>query len=225
MSGSLWRLLIFVTIAFGCSARKEPAPGGESYYPIEAGRYATYDVSRIDYSLTQAPQSRFSVVKEEITEPFTDASGNTANTVLFKSLQPNQSWRHDSSTVVWKSLDKIAGIEHGNVVIKLAIPLNEYNFWNGNAYNTLGECLFKVSGLGKPFLAGSELFPRTVTIIRQNDSTLLSQKRHIEVYAAGVGLIRKEIINLNFCYDTNCKSKGIVTSGYRELSVIKNHGQ
>ena len=108
---------------------------------------------------------------------------------------------------------------------KLIFPLANETAWNGNSYNAMPEKMFRVKNLGRPFQAGNFIFPETVMIIRQDDSTLLSKNKYTEIYAKNVGLIRTEKIFVQYCNTPDCVGKGIINSGRKEISVIKKFGK
>ena len=89
----------------------------------------------------------------------------------------------------------------------------------------MNEKIFRVKDLGMPFKDGKNTFLKTVTIIRQDDSTLLSKNKYMEIYAANVGLIRTEKIFVQYCSTPDCIGKGIIESGWKEISVINKYGK
>jgi hypothetical protein len=115
--------------------------------------------------------------------------------------------------------------EHGRTVIKISSPIYEGAHWDINTYNNTGKQFCEVTHHNKPRQIGGLHFPKTVTIIRQNDSTLLSLNKYIETYAQNVGLIKSERINLQYCYAAECVGKGIVSSGWKEVSIIQKFGK
>jgi hypothetical protein len=218
--------LFLILALFSCKPEARiTGSGNNSYYPIEAGRFTEYDVTRTFYALSEAsPKIQHYAIRQSIGKPFTDVSGHTAFPLNYSSVQGKTNWKLDSAGTLWSMTNEVLGIENGQVIIKLALPLEERNIWDGNAYNNLGMERYQVVNSGKPGYAGNTLFPKTVTIVRRNDSTLVRQKKYIEVYAEGIGLIRKEVCELSFCYTPGCSGKGIINSGWKEISIIKNYG-
>jgi hypothetical protein len=217
------RSMFLILSLFGCRPEK-PLPGANTYYPIEKGRSAVYEVARTEYSITATRRTTQHTIRQTIGESFTDAAGQTAFKLEYLSQPKENVWKVDSITSIWQTRDKVMGIENGQTIVKLLFPLQDRNVWDGNAYNLLGKSRYEVVNLGTSMQIGKYVFPKTVTIVRQNDSTLISQRKHIEVYAEGVGLIRKEIIYINFCYSNDC-TRGTINSGWQEISVIKNYMQ
>ena len=217
-------LILIAISAYSCTNDKELVTSGNpSYFPIEKGKFNDYAITKKTYTLSQDPQIKYSLIRETIGDSFTDAAGQLVFKLNYSSNFETNNWKLDSTNTVWQRMDQLLGFENGRIIVKLSLPVDERNVWNGNAYNSSEEHIYHVKNVGMPFKAGTVLFPKTVTVVRQNDSTLLSQSKHIEIYAAGVGLIQKEVSYLKFCYSTDCKSKGIINSGWSEISVIKNY--
>ncbi|WP_149242703.1 hypothetical protein [Dyadobacter sp. 32] len=216
-------ILLLIASTIGCRPEKEIA-GADSYYPIKSGKSSVFEVTKTFYSITAPPRVTQHTIQHTIGESYTDPAGQNVFPVTYASRTNDLVWKADSVTAVWQTQNLVMGLENGQTIVKMHLPLQERSVWDGNAYNSLGQRRFEIINLGKPRQVGTVTFPNTVTIVRQNDSTLLSQKKHIEVYAEGVGLIRKEIIYINFCYSTDCKP-GTIQSGWQEINVIKTQMQ
>jgi hypothetical protein len=214
-------LLIFIS---ACGNEKPvPVSSGEEYYPLHTGNFVEMEVSKTTYSVTESPQNTQHFLRQLIGEPYKGTTGGIIYPIYYSSSQNN--WNIDSTTAVRKLKDKLLVIENGRSIINLVFPLTERNFWNGNAYNISGEQFFEVRNIGKPMLVGALFFPKTITVIRQNDSTRISQKKHIEVYAENIGLIKREIAFLTFCYGFGCTGTAEISSGWTETSIIKKYGK
>ncbi len=73
--------------------------------------------------------------------------------------------------------------------MKLAFPLVNRSRWNGNLFNQFAEDTYELRSLNQPFSVGTQTFAQTATVFQQNDSTLVSQDRRIEVYARQAVLV------------------------------------
>lgn len=97
--------------------------------------------------------------------------------------------------------------------------------WNGNIYNNLGEDEDVLKNVNKVFKLGETTFDRAVTVVQQNDSTLVNQDKRIETYVAGVGMIYRERINVQFFSSTpTCIGKAQVDFGTRQFIRVKRAG-
>jgi len=220
-------LLCFLLLTIiSCSKDKllESDPDA-AYFPLSNGQFSDFDVKRTNYPILSLPEKQHFTTRQTISDSFRDLNDN----LVFKMnyfVQNNKSeWKSDSSATVWHLPDKAMSQENGRTIVNQIYPLSNGLLWNGNLYNTDSEEMFRATDIGKPFQTETRLFPKTVTIIRHDDSTLLSRMKYIEIYALNVGLIRKEKIFLKYCNTPDCLGKGIINSGWAELSVIKNYGK
>jgi hypothetical protein len=90
----------------------------------------------------------------------------------------------------------------------------------------LGEDSYELKSVNKSLKVGGTTFDRTATVVQQNDSTLVNQDKRVEIYAADVGLIYRERVNVQFCSSTSaCVGKAQVDFGTRQYIRYKNAGK
>jgi hypothetical protein len=215
----LVRVCILILAIFAGCKRAEEKPS-INYHPFKAGSFAEFEVLRTAYGIAEGRTTTKLTVKERMGDSFRDATEQIVFPIHYETWH-NNTWRPDSSSLMWQTPNKVFALEHGHTVIKLLLPVADRNFWDGNAYNNTGEQRFEIRNVGKALAVDTQLFPNTITVIRQNDSTLLSQRKFIEVYAEGVGLIQREKVYVNFCYEPGCTGKAVIQSGWTEISKIK----
>lgn len=88
------------------------------------------------------------------------------------------------SFTVRLKIDCAIGNENGQEYVKMTFLPSEKLAWNGNIYNNLGEDEYVLKNVNKVFQLGETTFDRAVTVVQQNDSTLVKQDKRIETYAA-----------------------------------------
>ncbi|KAA6441098.1 hypothetical protein FEM33_03830 [Dyadobacter flavalbus] len=219
-------LLVLSFAPISCSGPPKPEQLKEpGYNPLEAGNFSEFNVEKTTYVSGQPDKITKHVIRQLTQTPFTNPEGNPVFPQQYATLTTDQSWQTDSVAVSWHSANKVFVQENGRTVVKMILPVAEGLQWNGNEYNASGKCMFEETAVKKPFQTGSLFFPNTVTVIRQNDSTLLSRSKYTETYAAGVGLICREQIYLRYCYDGDCLGKGIVSSGWKKITKISKYGK
>ena len=223
MKGGKYLFLILMTL-LGCQSNSVINTLDEHHYvPLTSGQYVDMEVITSVYASNETAYTTYGMIRIETGTSFINTSGQECYNVQYASALKNNQWQIDSTQIAWHTVDKVFRTEGGNVIHLMALPMSEYSTWNGNAYNALGPQYFTVRHLGKAFTSNNQLFPNTVTIVRQNDSTLIRQQKRVEVYAEGIGLIYKEQTNINFCYNSDCYGKGVIQSGRREISTIKRY--
>lgn len=218
-------LLIFSTVVFFSSCGEESKTldrelFGFEYFPLEVGKFWVY---RFDETLVRnqggmLDQSvRF--VKEEISDMFVDAVGDTVYT-----LQISQSETLDGNfqvTDVWTSkLDEnvVQRVEENLRFVKLIFPFNVGTTWEGNLFDELtfvnvaeesvwvykdwGD--YEVVAKGISLQVEGENYEEVASVEQADFTSEIERRYAIEHYAPGVGLIKKEMVIL----DTQCTCPG-----------------
>ncbi|REA61660.1 hypothetical protein DSL64_11910 [Dyadobacter luteus] len=213
-------LLIFSLILSGCKENTAPESVSDyDYFPVQSGSISRFTVTRTTYFPSGPQRVSDYQIQSVVGEVFNITDKQSANRIAYISKWSQSEWRTDSSAAIWRTADKAFAQEHGQTIIKMYFPLSEGLSWNGNSYNQGAEQPFRCVDKGKPKQIGLQYFPNTVTIVRQQDSTLLSKNKYIEIYAAGVGLVATEKIHVKYCYTPDCS--GTIVSGYEEKAVIQ----
>ncbi|MFD2574132.1 hypothetical protein ACFSUS_26080 [Spirosoma soli] len=221
-------LLSSLLLMAGCqSLTTEPSSPGYDYFPLETGRYTIYDVEENQYRLNSVPIPRTYQLKEVIGAVYSDVTNQPAYR-LMRYRRPNatQPWQVDS---IWTArLVNNEGIrtENGADFVKLIFPIDNQIRWNGNRLNTRGQDDYEMRNSGQPYRVSNKEFPETVTVVAQNDSTLIAQDKRIDVYARQVGMVYRERTQLQFCSSTpTCIGKYQIDYGIRQVYRINTYGK
>ena len=221
-------LWIVNSLLSGCqSPATEPTTSGYDYFPLETGRYVIYDVQESQYALNAVPMQRTYQLREVTGAAYTDVARAMAYKLgRYRRLSDSQNWQADS---VWSArLLTNEGIrtENGQDFVKLVFPISDKLSWNGNRRNTSDTDDFELRNVGQPFRVQENEFDETVTVVAQNDSTLLSQDKRIDMYARQIGLIYKERTHLQFCSSTPaCLGHTQIEYGIRQVYRIRSYGK
>ena len=220
--------LMVVLLSGSCrSVSTEPVSPGYDYFPLETGHYIIYDITEQHYSLAATvPVQRTYQVKEVVGAAYADVTGQQAHRLVrYRRSGESQSWQPDS---VWSArLMDSEGIrtENGVDVVKLRFPVSNGLRWNGNQHNAAGADEYELRNSGQPYHVLDKQFIETVTVVAQQDSTLVSQDKRIEVYAKQVGLIYKERVQLQYCSSSPaCIGKNQVDYGIRQVYRFRSAG-
>jgi hypothetical protein len=221
---SLWGFEACQSISNNCECVAPPETG-TSYFYTSIKQFATYEVQEIEYSLTQEPNIKNYQIKELVATFFTDLDGKEILKIeRFRRYSDNEVWQIDSVFTAKKRPTEALKTENNQTYVKFVFPLFENQTWDGNAYNTLGKDDYTVKNLHQPFKVGNTTFHKTVTIVQQNDSTLVDLKKRIEVYAEGIGLIYAEKKNITYCSKADCIGKNKIDFGKSVIMKIKDYG-
>ncbi|GAB3699365.1 hypothetical protein GCM10027592_25370 [Spirosoma flavus] len=205
----------------------EPTNTTTDYIPLETGRYVIYDVQEEQYALNTSPLQRHYQRKEVIENIYKDVTGQTAYRLLrFRRATENQLWQMDSIWSVRMVNDELIRTENGLDFISLLLPVRNDSSWDGNRRNVLGNDTYTARNVTGPFYVQNNKFEDTVTVVEQDDSTLVSQDKRISVYARQVGLIYRERTGLSFCSSTPaCIGRNQIDYGTRQIYRILAYGR
>ncbi|QMW06307.1 hypothetical protein [Spirosoma foliorum] len=217
---------IFVFLASCQSALTEPDTSPQDYAHLETGRYVIYDVQENRYSLTSAPNQVNYQLKEVIGQPYTDVTGQTAYRLIrFRRTTETQPWQADS---VWSARlvnNEFIRTENGRDFVQLLFPVSNQLSWDGNRLNSLGPSPYTARNVDQFYRVLTKQFEQTVTVLGQNDSTLIAQTKYVAVYARQIGLIYRERINLQFCTASSaCIGHNQIDYGTQQIYRIRDYG-
>lgn len=200
---------------------------GTEFFPLEVGYFVEYDVNEEEINLGRPAIVRQYQIKELIAERYTDPEGKTAYRVTrMRRNLDSQGWQPDSTITLRLQVDHVIRNENGRDFVKMLFPPAEKLSWNGNIYNTLGEDSYELKNVNQPLKVGGATFERTATVVQQNDSTLVNQDKRVEVYAAEVGLIYRERVNVQFCsFTPACVGKAQIDFGTRQFVRFRKAGK
>lgn len=200
-----------------------PPNGKDFFYPL-LGQMVIYDIQEIQYALTTVPVIKNYQLKEIVTSISMDGVGKEALRIeRYRRENDTQKWVINSVFLAKKEIDKALKTENNVTYVKLIFPVSEGLKWNGNAYNSLGNDTYELKKLNQSFQTNGQIFPKTLTVVQQNDSTLVDLKRRIEVYAEGIGVIYQEKINVSYCNSSDCLGKGKIDFGTKYRLKIKSY--
>lgn len=193
---------------------------GYQYFPLEVGNYWIYQVdSLIVRNFGATLDSKRSFVKEELTDVFINADGDTAY-----RLERSTSEKREGPyliTDVWTAERDTEGAyrtEENLRFNKLSFPIQLGNDWTGNLFDNLtevsvaGETVwvykdwgrYRVASRGISRGVAGQTFTNVVKIDQADHDFGIERRYSVEYYAPGVGLIEKEME----IYDTQCACPG-----------------
>lgn len=209
--------------SLGCerSTSLYPTPG-YAYFPLVSGQSAEYEVTETTYALAQAPITRTYLLRETTGVPYTDASGQSVYPLERARRNQQGEWVVDSVFLAWRTAKQALRVENGVALVKIQFPVFEGTRWNGNIFNTRPDQTFQIASLNKVVKTSLGTYDKTLTVVQQNDSTLLSLRRSQEIYAEDIGLIQRERTSVQYCGTPDCRGKGIIDYGFTQRTTLTN---
>ncbi|CAG5069518.1 hypothetical protein DYBT9623_02254 [Dyadobacter sp. CECT 9623] len=217
---TLFSLLLFIS----CQHTPGPDSPGKSYYPLEAGTYSEFRVEKTVYSENQPTKKTDSQVRRLLGEAM-NTDGQLIYPIHFSTRNAANEWKTDSVSAAWTNVNQAFEQENGKPIAKMYFPLTEGLKWDGSTYNSSNVSESIARDVDRPLEINGKYYPKTVTIIRQDDSTLLSRNKYIEIYAENVGLVMRERLNLQYCHSGDCIGKGVIESGWKEVFILEKFGK
>lgn len=200
---------------------------GAEYFPLQTGSYIIYQVDQTIYEL-ETPSNSSYQLKESVIDSFVNLTGDYTYTIhreIWDDFQ--QVW---NLSEVWSARrsDTEAVLSEGNTdYLKLKFPLIADKSWDGNLYNMQDEMIYKTDSVDLVYNVDSQVsIEKSITIIQKNNlDKIVETDYRIEKYAPGIGLIYKEIINLEFCTSSDaCLGQQIIESGLTYKQSIIAYG-
>jgi len=239
MKKGLLVFMIFSTLVSSCSEDEPVVPDmGFEYYPLKVGRYYIYQVNETSISQSIETKTAYEL-KVTISDSTVNERGLTTY-VLVREKRANPS-------AVWQSLDtwsvklidnRIVQNEANVIFVKLIFPPSVNLGWDGNQFNNLPDNgnLFNESGSEQYYIAnlneaislsaGFET-DNSLTVV-QNDFSdeIVGIDERKEIYASGVGLIYKEVRQLEYCTSSaSCLGQQKIDKGVILIQSLKEYGK
>jgi hypothetical protein len=212
-----------LVLASGTGCKKDAeAPRidlGHDYFPIDTGRWIDYHVDSVwQNDLTGVSGSRSYVVREKITEDFTDPEGRAAQRLVrYYQDSTTQAWTpHD----VWwevRSTTQAERAEENQRRIKLIFPPRIGQYWNTNATNTDAPYELTYEEVDVPWSANGLSFDSTLLVKTTYPDNNVITNTYYERYAKHVGLVYREVDS------TNMQTTGVRGTWLKQ--VVTGYGQ
>jgi hypothetical protein len=211
--------VLFLVLLFnGCNTSLEPdiSGFGYEYYPTEIGDYRIYHSVTIRYNLDGSIDTTTYLMKEVAEDSIRYNDGLTRVILGRYSTEiDGNKWRKDSLWAVLVDDANVVVSEANKDFIKLSFPVAESKEWDGNSFNSGDSEFYKLKEVGKPYSYDTLSYQKTLTVVHKDliDPIKITEDDYrIEVFAAGIGLIHKLKIKLNYC--SSCVENGKIDDGF-----------
>lgn len=220
------RLFLFVILVTSLAACKksevEAVDWHYDYFDLTPGRYIIYDVVEINHSqgILGSDTTEYQL-KTVIGDTITDNEGRIAREFLrYKRSNEIENW---VLTDLWTTIIsdyRAELVEENQRVVKMVFVPTINKTWDANAYNTKEELECYYDELHKNYLVGNQSFDSTIIVEQADDLNLIKYERQYEVYATGIGLIKKHYRDLNI----NNFNVQDINDGYELFMDIVSYG-
>jgi hypothetical protein len=231
-----YRFIIFLVILIGifitCACEKENIENnvffGTEYFPLDTGNYIIYKITEITID---APSNYYDTAEYYIKEVFEskiidNQDDEAVRIERFKRTESNQNWVINnvwSAKIVNNSAQKV---EENLRYVKIRFPAKENLSWNGNLFNELPDESYSITSIHTEFEINEFYFDSCLTITHTFSESLINKDFEAEIFAWNIGLVYKEITNLNsqeVIFDVPIENR--ITTGYIYIQEIIDYGR
>lgn len=186
---ALWAINILIHLS--CNRKIEYEFPDLDLYPIIQGKYRIYQVIDTTYT-TQGSVAKFYYKKE-----LTDSNEVDLKNRVISRLNIYRGHSLDSLTFseLWtqyKDASWAERIEGNTKYLVLKFPVRKNDSWNGNEFNNLGKENFMYLNIDTSVVINGVTYHNCVYVQqRWNNSSLLTEINTYEIYAKGIGKIKR----------------------------------
>ena len=220
--------LVVFSQALSCSSDDVPPEATvNDYFPLKVGATHIYSVEETVTQQISGESISTYELKTIVSDSIPESDGTFTYVIQrYRRTDAQSSW---TNLPTWSArVTKFQAIvsEENTGYLKVEAPIAEGKEWNGNLPNTLDDDKYALLEVAKPYSVNSALtFPKTITVLQNDNKDLIVfQDKRSEIYADGVGLIYREILQLEYCTDPNCLGQQEVKKGLVYKQVIKEYG-
>lgn len=225
-AGFLLSTVILVLVSCDANDDTNVPDQGHRYFPLAIGHYQTYDVVEIEYTLRD-PDTASYELRVETAHAFLNTDGDSTYVVYrSKRLPGENAWTYLDTWSVRRTAEELIVQEENTPYVKLRFPPYNGQRWNGNLYNTVEVENYRLDSLGQGQTRLGQHYDDCVTVVqRDNQDLIVFFDQRKEVYAANVGLIYKEMTQLNYCSQPACLGQQLVEQGIIYKQWLKEYGK
>ena len=219
--------LVILALLTGCGGEDPDHPDtGSAYFPLEKGVFQVYSVHETRYSGASEPQVMVYELMTEVVDSFPVPDGYSFVIRRSRRMTEDSPWDVLDTWSARKDSREVIVSESNTPFVKAIFPVKSGTRWNGNEFNTLGADEYEIAKAGEPFEVDGMRFDKTFTVEQEkNEDIIVFNDERREVYARNVGLIFKEVIQLNYCTDDDCLAQQKINNGVEMKILIKEYGK
>ncbi|HEV8082509.1 MAG TPA: hypothetical protein VGP55_04865 [Chitinophagaceae bacterium] len=216
--------LILISFLFSsCKKETEKFVSTEvtDYYPLEIGKYITYDLDSTVYYINFGQQANVInyQVQDRVDAHISDNQGRPAYRILrFIRKDASQQWVPNNTFMVVPTANSIEFIENNLRYLKLEQPVKQDFSWKGNSFidtysnytdvKYLEDWDYIYDSINVPLIINSLAIDSTIKVFERDEflgqdpsipGTQYAEKNYaVEKYGKGIGLIYREFLHWEY---------------------------
>lgn len=170
----------------------------KQYFPLETGKSLIYKVTEITID---KPSDYYDTIvyylRERTDIPFIDNESDTAYRIERFKSQTTSNWTISDAWEAKLTTYTAEKVEENQRFIKIKFPLAIGKYWNGNLKNELDDKDCTITSLSSKYKNENIQLDSCLSITRDSSVTQISKQYDVETYARNIGLVYKEITDIN----------------------------
>ncbi|MBR4584631.1 MAG: hypothetical protein IKO34_12610 [Bacteroidales bacterium] len=170
----------------------------KQYFPLETGKSLIYKVTEITID---KPSDYYDTIvyylRERTDIPFIDNEGDTTYRIERFKSQTTSNWTISDAWEAKLTTYTAEKVEENQRFIKIKFPLAIGKYWNGNLKNELDDKDCTITSLSSKYKNENIQLDSCLSITRDSSVTQISKQYDVEIYARNIGLVYKEITDIN----------------------------
>lgn len=240
----LWIMILSIVGCVSNETEDADILSDQKYFPLQKGKFIEYQADSIVFRQGSLLDSVRFEAREEIIDEGQDSLGRYYTILRAHRPTATEPWVPYASYTARVYQNKALKNEANVHLIKLVFPLTPGISWNGLAlirpdqvFNVEGESVeiyrdwenFKVRDPAGSFTSANLVFDDVMTILQTDEENLVGKRYSLEKYAAGTGLVYKEMIildcnnTINPCTSVNLPWSQRATKGFIFRQTIMRH--
>ncbi|OIQ36780.1 MAG: hypothetical protein BM555_02075 [Crocinitomix sp. MedPE-SWsnd] len=190
------KYVLIISIALLALSCKDKNDGiiiyGHEYFPIDQGKYVSYDVMDIVHDDPSAVHDTdYYQIKEVIGEIEIDGEGDETQKLYRYIRQADTlSWGLKDVWIVKKTTRSVEVVEENQRKIKMAFSISYDQYWDCNGLNNLDAEQCYYSNIYLPISVGGLDYDSSVVVEHEDFTSYIEVLRSYEVYALNIGKIQ-----------------------------------
>jgi len=216
-------LISFILLALSFSSCKktvEEAPDmGFDYFPVEQGVFVSYQVESIVWDdNNQTVDTTYYQLRTEIDSSFIDNEGRKTYRWKRYIKTDTTNWEFDHTYAFTKTNSRLETVEGNNRFVRLAFPVRLGAKWDVNAFNNKDRQEAKYIDVDASMKINNGNYDKCAIVLLEDNSSLVNNYFQEDVYARGVGLVKRTDIHVDK------KISGEIIRGYKYTYIVYEHG-
>jgi hypothetical protein len=202
----LFYFMVTVVVLTACEKNKiEPSKpiSGINFFPIDSNISWVYQIDSVYYNSFQSagtpPDTAVYWIKETIAEDLSDTIDAVKKRIeRYISYDSGLTWKFDRNLIVIRNNSQALRNDNNIFNVKLSFPIIELKAWNGNQFNNLGENEYLYDWIFKSYWALGANRDSSIKVLQRNIKNQIKDNVEYEVYLPNIGMVYKEIVDLNY---------------------------